>query len=191
MLGLFGAHLMLLARDADRPGEPPHFDQSLYDDVVNNLTGILGADHPDMIALGTQLTYPPEDPRPVSSPPMLWRSWLLLIQASNRWPAILPVDVWRRTMRLVPERPFLVWSSDKEDDEAIKEWEEDVAELVKRSTRRPLRGFLPTRSYSRRREDARRRFSMELLAPRAAIDELAKGRAPLTENPPGTAEHAR
>ena len=71
MLGLFGAHLMLLARDAAHEEEerqrrrlleakrlpaPVRFDQSLFDLAVDNLRNLLGADHPDVTALSTQAT---------------------------------------------------------------------------------------------------------------------------------------
>ena len=120
MLGLFGAHLMLLARDAVRdtrqaearrlssamrPRAPVNFDQSLFDQVVDDLRKLLGPIHPDVIALSTQTTSQALDALPrVTVPPMLWRSWLLLIEASNRSPGLVPVDVYQRTIGLVQLR---------------------------------------------------------------------------------------
>jgi hypothetical protein len=164
MLGLFGAHLMLLA---DEEGQ---FDQSLFNIVVNNLRGLLGPDHPDVIALSTRATGEIDALPPVSAPPMLWRSWALLIEASNESPAILPVEIWRQTVRLMPERPFLVWSPEDEDPETVSDWEREVADVLTSSKQPNARGPGSTIPNA-----TKQRFSMELLVPRAAIDELAEG----------------
>jgi hypothetical protein len=195
MLGLFGAHLMLLSQDAKREVaaaeergaaaglqlQPPvGFDQGLFDHVVANLAGLLGWDHPDVTALGTKASNKPiQELEPVEVPPMLWRSWLLLIEASNDRADLLPVTTWRRTVNMLAMRPFLVWSPDG-DPEAVEQWKRGVADLVPPEPQRDLggafRGAPPagTPSAAADEEDPRRRLSMQLLAPRAAINELAE-----------------
>ncbi|HWI71183.1 MAG TPA: hypothetical protein VNT55_04455, partial [Baekduia sp.] len=93
MLMLYGAHLMLLARDAQRagatgagPAADVAFGQDRFDAIVATLGELLGPGHPDVVALSTQtaaahggLAHWP----PVTAPPMLWRSWALLVAASN------------------------------------------------------------------------------------------------------------
>ena len=120
MTGLFGAHLMLLARevevdvskeegrrgsDVKRLRAPVDFDQGLFDHVVDNLAGLLGPEHPDVSALETKAANKQlSELSPVAIPPMLWRSWLLLIEASNERPELVPIATWRRTLRLLPVR---------------------------------------------------------------------------------------
>ena len=72
MLGLFGAHLMLLSREAERkaaaeerrsmskkrPRAPVQFRQEQFDEVVRNLADLLGPDHPDVVALATRTSDP-------------------------------------------------------------------------------------------------------------------------------------
>lgn len=116
-LDLFGAHLMLLARDEvrrhssrDRPQAPVHFDEARFEHLVDSLRDRLGAGHPDVVALATQVPSTRlEALEPVSGPPLLWRSWELLVEASNDVPWLVEADVWRRTAATVPLRPFLMW----------------------------------------------------------------------------------
>ena len=143
MLGLLGAHLMLIAQEAveagaeqDKPAargkrdaanaEPPEapvaFNQALFDRVVKNLMRLLGAGHPDVVALATKMKRAsPAKLPPVTSPPLLWRSWLLLLDASAEAPALIPTEVWQRTINVLPTRPFLAWSPPEEGEEAMSE----------------------------------------------------------------------
>lgn len=190
MTGLFGAHLMLLAhetereveRDEKRPSEakrlwaPVAFDQTLFDIAVDNLAGLLGLEHPDVTALATRASNKQlEDLTPVEVPPMLWRSWLLLVEASNDRADLVPVATWQRTVRQLSVRPFLVWSP-AEDSAAIEVWKRDLASLVQGSAAQQQRGgpegAAAMGAPSTRDEDTRR-LSKQLLAPRAALDELA------------------
>jgi len=81
MLGVFGAHLMLLA---------PEPDLDLLRVVQQNLRSLLGP-HPDVEALllDPRLGEPPEDFR-LASPPMLTRSWRLIVSATLRRPQLIP-----------------------------------------------------------------------------------------------------
>lgn len=201
MLGLYGAHLMLIAREAEqkdaarrrrategkRLRAPVHFDQHLFDHVVRNLVGLLGLDHPDVVALSTQVTGQQLDKLPApTAPPMLWRSWLLLIEASNLCPQLVPVAVWRRAFKLLPMRPFLVWCPQKGDSKAGEAWRNDIARLLVKAPpanqpMRELRGgvaSLESVSTEPSPDEARRNLSLQLLAPRALIDELADAPAP-------------
>jgi hypothetical protein len=144
MLGLFGAHLMLLARDSARAaagrwrsGEEGQavsatmeFNQDLFNRVVGNLSRLLGADHPDVVALSTQATDKDLGQlAAVTVPPMLWLSWLLLIEASNKRPSLLPVATWRRAVGLLAVRPFLAWSRSTGDPQG-KAWEREAGRVL-------------------------------------------------------------
>jgi hypothetical protein len=211
MLGLFGAHLMLIARDSarqadeqrasrrvhdDRPDAPVAFEQSRFDRVVEALRDLLGAGHPDVVALSTQATGVALDAlEPVVAPPMLWRSWVLLIEASNEAPALVPVSTWRRTLKLLPLRPFFLWSPEDEGVEVGDEWRDGVARALASAKREPEKqpegeeGPLASLLSDSESEASsaggveagpatRSRVSRELLAPRAAIDEIASPPAP-------------
>jgi hypothetical protein len=193
MLGLLGAHLMLLSQETEREAaeadqrgasaglglQPPvAFDQGLFDHVVRNLAGLLGWDHPDVAALATKTSNKPiTELEPVEVPPMLWRSWLLLIEASNDRPDLVPVATWRRTVKMLPARPFLVWSTDVATA-AAERWRREVAKVVKPPAPKPQYDLgAPTAGAAEpaaEAEDPRRQLSLQLLAPRAAIDELAE-----------------
>ena len=175
MLGLFGAHLMLLGRDDEleaaeadgvkRLRAPVGFDQSYFDGVVANLATLLGPNDPDVIALATQASDRNlGELEPVTFPPMLWRSWLLLIQASNKRRDLLPTQTWRHVLRLLPVRPFLVWSPEDSGDEAVSQWQQSVAPFVEASL-----------AAGDEDGEVMRRLTTQLLAPRSVIEDLTTG----------------
>jgi hypothetical protein len=185
MLGLFGAHLMLLGQEAvkyakeaksdpdvtQRPQAPVTFEQDLFDGAVGNLGALLGRDHPDVVALSTKVKDVDRDKiRPIEAPPMLWRSWLLLVEASNDWPDLVPVHLWRETARLLPLRPFMVWSLPGDDDDgAADAGELEMARLIKRTVDEAAGA-----AASAAVDAARRELTSRMLAPSAAIDELIR-----------------
>jgi len=100
MLGILGAHLLLL---------DPQIDQSLLSTVVQNLRSLLGLPHPDVEAISLQLKDATS--YSFSVPPMLRRSWELLVAASTKRssmivPNSLAAGIWDR---LWAEGPWLVW----------------------------------------------------------------------------------
>jgi len=99
LLGLIGAHLLL--REPDQTG--------LFGIVVDNLTSMLGIDHPDVGALRTKIGE--TAPAPVTEPPMLQVSWDLLVQASSRIPGLIPpgTAAARIAESVVPADAWLVW----------------------------------------------------------------------------------
>jgi hypothetical protein len=70
MLGIYAAHLLLLEKS---------LDASLFDTVVTNLRNLLGS-HPDVEALALRSHAAPQTP--FDNPPMLSRSWSLVVEAS-------------------------------------------------------------------------------------------------------------
>lgn len=177
MLGLFGAHLMIVAREelrlrdeateSQRRGKPMpapvDFDQSLFDTAVANLRDLLGPAHPDGVALATQVSDPDLDAlEPVTVPPLLWGSWKWLIGATNDAPHLVPVETWLRTIRLVPARPFLAWAPPDDERGARHAWRQAASAGL-------------TRGESESEDAFRRRLTSQLLAPRAAIDALLDG----------------
>jgi hypothetical protein len=157
MLGLFGAHLMLLARDDE-------WEQTYFDGVVENLASLLGPNQPDVVALATQGGHRRlAELEPVTSPPMLWRSWLLLIEASNDRPDLLPADTWSPLLQVVPVRPFLVWSPLDDEKEAVQAWRRSAAPFVHAS-------LAPGGDA----DAVMSRLTTSLLAPRSAVEDLRK-----------------
>lgn len=171
MLGLFGAHLMLLTRDDEREAAgakdgklraPVAFEQGYFDGVVDNLSGLLGPNQPDVVALATQSGHRPiTGLEPVTSPPMLWRSWLLLIEASNDRPDLLPADTWRPLLQMVSVRPFLAWSPLDDEERAVETWRRSVAPVVRASL-----------APGEDEDEVMRRLTTSLLAPRSALEDL-------------------
>ena len=189
MLGLFGAHLMLIARDAEREAQqeergvkrlraPVTFEQTYFDEAVDNLSRLLGASQADVTALATQAGNRRIDNlEPVATPPMLWRSWVLLIEASNERPELLPTSTWLKALRFLPHRPFLAWAPDRDSKQTAKAWRQAVTPVVQAAmhTQRPVTRGLPEAELGEGggEAEARRRLTSRLLAPRAAIDDLA------------------
>jgi hypothetical protein len=172
MLCLFGAHLMLLARqavesssdeDSARVKAPVGFDQEVFDRVVGNLGDLLGPHNPDVVALSAKLSEPPSQLPALDAPPMLWRSWTLLLDASNDSPDLLPLGVCRQVAKLMPVRPFLVWSP--VDEQAADEWQGDLKRVVQSST-------------ASADGDTRRQLTQQLFVPRAAIDKVVDDSGP-------------
>jgi hypothetical protein len=200
MLGLFGAHLMLLAHEAElnavaeqrrnrskkHPLPPVQFRQEQFDHVVQHLAGLLGPDHPDVVALTTKTSNPRLTAlAPVTMPPLLWRSWLLLIEGSHDHPPLVPADTWRRARRPLPLRPFLIWAVSGEEDQDVEdEWRREVRRVLGGARARGEEGAEKEGAdWTDRPADMELRFpsaddeirqlSRQLLAPRAVIDELA------------------
>jgi hypothetical protein len=175
MLALYGAHLMLIAarsieaveHAAGRGGQPQGvspvtFDQAVFDDAVRRLQMMLGPEHPDVVALATRASDQNiESPAPVAAPPMLWRSWVLLIDASNRRPDLLPASTWWPTVKQLHLRPFLAWSPDGDPDGSRAAWTSAIREVL--ASADPDDG-----------DAAREQISREMLVPREVVDEAAE-----------------
>jgi hypothetical protein len=104
MLGIFGAHLLLME---------PNPDRDLLGIVVSNLRGMIGP-HPDVEAIA--LALDPGRPQPFRVPPMLRQSWSQIVQATARRPELIPSDSFTNAVadRMVREDPWLVWRSPTE-----------------------------------------------------------------------------
>lgn len=101
MLGILGAHLLLLG---------PQIDQDLLGVAVQNLRIFLEAPHPDVEAIALQLYS--GNSYAFRSPPMLRRSWSLLVEATTKQstvivPNSLAASIWDR---LWAEEPWLLWA---------------------------------------------------------------------------------
>jgi hypothetical protein len=83
MLGIYGAHLLLLEKS---------LDTDLFNTVVANLRALL-FEHPDVQALALRSEKPPQ--APFNSPPMLSRSWDLIVEASIEQPNIVTPSLAR------------------------------------------------------------------------------------------------
>jgi hypothetical protein len=102
MLGIFGAHLLL---DDHKP------DVDLFQAVVENLRSLLGRQHPDVEALALRLPQPSSD-YVFNAPPMLRRSWSLVLGATIHQPHLVPPDSLAAQVagRLWSDGPWLLWT---------------------------------------------------------------------------------
>jgi hypothetical protein len=96
---------------------------------------------------------------------MLWRSWLLLIEASNERLDLLPADTWRPLLQVLPVRPFLAWSPLEDEEHAVESWRRSVAPSVHASL-----------APGEDEDAAMRRLTTSLLAPRSALEEVRKAK---------------
>jgi hypothetical protein len=102
MLGIYAAHLLLL--------ESP-FDAALFREVVRNLRALLILPHPDVEALALRADGEPPPP-PFEWPPMLRRSWSLMVEASaDRSDVISESLTDSMTAGLLSEGPWHIWET--------------------------------------------------------------------------------
>lgn len=148
MLGILGAHLLLLAHEEgvrqeaaasrrerlnlDRSSiaraQVP-FDQELFDLVVGNLRRLVGDQHPDVQALW--LRHTGATPVGVTrTPPMLARSWSLLVTGSLTWPSIVPFELWRHVAMRAATAPFLSWLRSTTDTSVLESFLDDLRREV-------------------------------------------------------------
>ena len=136
MLGLFGAHLLLRQKRPELAG---------LTEIVANLRRLLGPSHPDVEALAL---LPGAGPTSYvfSTPPMLQKSWSLVLEATVHNSALVPYGslASRVANRLSSEAPWLLWSepSDqaKEDsfsaaltstaDMLVRQMQSELAEVI-------------------------------------------------------------
>jgi hypothetical protein len=101
MLGILGAHLLMLR---------PNFNRELLGQVVQNLRNLLRAPHPDVEAIALQLAG--GSTFAFDSPPLLRRSWSLIVQGTTVGSAVirpnsLAAAIWNR---LCSDEPWLLWT---------------------------------------------------------------------------------
>jgi len=121
--GIIGGHLLLRSL-ASRP------DQDLarkLEQVVGNLRGLVGHDHPDVEALSLKCADKSlRRDRPFTDPPMFGHSWQLIAEASYRDRELVPIDLWQRVHATAGTGPLLVWAADKKTKAAhagqLDEW---------------------------------------------------------------------
>jgi len=98
MLGIYGAHLLLLESRVDAP---------LLQLVVQNLRDMLGREHPDVEALALRTVGAPS-PQPFEHLPMLYRSWSLILDASVTQPDLVTESLMRHGAEPVAEGPWYI-----------------------------------------------------------------------------------
>ena len=128
MLGIFGAHLLLLGL-VRRSRRDPRRDVTLqsrldsvlqgiqFDGIVENLRSLVGERHPDVDALSLKCADPGRWARgTVTVPPMLRASWSLLVEASNDDLDLVPLELWDRVQHMTAEQPFFTWFRERTSD---------------------------------------------------------------------------
>jgi hypothetical protein len=123
MAGLLGAHVLLRAiedaqrKRSDAPDLGPRL--ALLTAAVLRLRELTGTGHPDVEALALVCPEVPPRPKvPFAAPPMLHRSWRLLVRAAKERPDLVPRSLWDKVHATTGVRPFLVWAADRPTREA-------------------------------------------------------------------------
>ena len=122
MLGIYGAHLLLLAvtraatgtRNAglDQVQLDLQVQPAFLDVIVRNLRGLVGSKRPRCRGDSTRCHVDPalRTQRRLDAPPMLRRSWSLFVAASNDRPDLIPDGLWTRVRQIVTAPPFFTWA---------------------------------------------------------------------------------
>jgi hypothetical protein len=122
MLGIFGAHLLLL---------DPKPDLGLLAEIVKNLRALLGDEHPDVEALALAGGLPSNFV--FRRPPTLLRSWALAVEASADRPELIPPDSFSASIaaRLTSQTPWLIWRAPEQDDAYTQAREIEIEETLR------------------------------------------------------------
>jgi hypothetical protein len=194
MLGILGAHLLLLSREEIRVQqyertrrarlqqmestrinrEQREFNQDLFDKVVHNLRSLVGNDHPDVEALSLQCSPALRRTDPLTVPPMLRRSWSELVAASQTQTSLVPAEIWLRTAMRVPSTPFLSWLQFRKDDAAQQEYLESLRGHLRPRQRSRKPSALESMAEAAPAPPNLDKISMELEIPRAGLEWLQK-----------------
>lgn len=106
MLGIYACHLLLLETEPD---------VALLTTAVANLRALIGMPHPDVEALALRADKLPE-PAPFQDPPMLRRSWSLIVDANTDRPDLIADSLSARVSTdFWLQGPWLVWRTKAPD----------------------------------------------------------------------------
>ena len=167
MLGLLVAHLLF----RDTPENP------VLQEVVSNLVGLLGKNHPDVqaIALGTPWEG---TPKPITEMPMLRASWDRIVGSTVTRPDLVPSNspAGQLSTRVLPSAPWLVWRA---ADTSSTRPSASKMEVLRSYLRRPaesalpsgLEATFPTPAVSLDRED-REELTRSLGVPNSVLDDM-------------------
>ncbi len=129
MLGLYGAHLLLLLKEKGSSASIPRpvdYDDGLFREVVENTARIFGHQHPDIVAL----RGPDKSMNTLKFPPMLSRSWSELLASSAEHPDLIPPSLWRRTVLRSRTQPFFAWRIPQYGGDRIMQREIELTRAV-------------------------------------------------------------
>lgn len=127
MFGIFGGHLILMDREPDL---------ALLGSIVSNLRNLLNSNnHPDVEALALPCGMY-QDGFVFQHPPMLQRSWSLIVEHSARLPHLVPPGSFNFKIanRFTSQPPWLIWKAPepggKEDEADLADFKEIVATML-------------------------------------------------------------
>jgi hypothetical protein len=137
MLGLFGTHLLLRQKRPELAGMA---------EIVANLRRLLGPSHPDVEALAL-LPGAGSTSYVFSTPPMLRKSWALVLEATVQNPALVPYGslASRVANHLSSEAPWLLWSepSEQAKEDLISAALTNTVDMLVQRMRAELAGVIP------------------------------------------------
>jgi hypothetical protein len=112
MLGIYGAHLLLLE---------PKPDYDLVRRLVEVLRAMLGR-HPDVEAVALKLPDARPDEYRFESPPMLRRSWTYIVEATSTRPGLVPPEslAGRISTRIWGDGAWLTWATPPANASAVE-----------------------------------------------------------------------
>lgn len=117
MLGIYGAHLLLLDEEPDL---------ELLREVTDTLRLPLAGGHPDVEALDLYLEQGPSQTFDV--PPMLRRSWTYIVAATAKQPQLVPLDspAAEAALHQWGSSPWLLWLQPDESDVSLDKLNPDA-----------------------------------------------------------------
>lgn len=116
ILGLLAAHLLLMAEDHEKDSRFDRysvaFDRERFEMILANTMDIFGGDQADIVALRTRSERVPVPSNiEISTPPIFWRSWELLLRANTaERPGLVRDNLWRRVSENANRAPFFSWT---------------------------------------------------------------------------------
>jgi hypothetical protein len=117
MAGIIGGHLLLISHE-----QGVREDLTVLNEVVGNLRGLVGQEHPDVEALS--LACPSAGlrrTRPITAAPLFERSWRMIAAGSRDNPDLVPLRLWQAVHATASAPPFLAWSADAGVQQAFRE----------------------------------------------------------------------
>lgn len=132
LAGIIGGHLLIIAQEQGRRRQ-----LDALNEVITNLRGLVGSEHPDVEALSLMCPDPKlRTDKPLVAPPMFERSWRMFINASQSKPQLVPLALWQQVQAALVVPPFFVWSVDAEKQ---TQYRKALAEAVNKAPPKPRR----------------------------------------------------
>ncbi len=145
LAGIIGAHLLIMEAEHGVANSGERL--RILDTVVPNLRSLVGADHPDVEAISLYCSSNHlHTLAPFQIPPMLERSWKLIVKATESRSDLVPDSLWGRVHAAVKHGGYFVWARDSTTQQAhlrrLSQWARVIAygetEILKAQAPSPM-----------------------------------------------------